>query len=582
MLDNQIIALRSRISSTLTVLSGLAESTDNSALVQTISDLQQRLEEPFLFVIVGEVKAGKSSFINALLQAGFDLCKVAPSPMTDSIQLIVYGDEPREEILSLHLKKIYQPADALKEIAIVDTPGTNTIIEHHQEITETFVPGADLIAFVFEAKNPYRQSAWDFFDYIHESWHKKVIFILQQKDLLSQEDLLINEAGVREQAARKGLRDINLFSVSALEEKQGQSHSSGFGALRLYIQQHITGGQAPTLKLASNLVAAERIADRIADGYQLRHQQYEVDLAFREDISQTLKHQTQLAGRQVDLMIENLLAGYDASATSKSAELQQLLSFGSVVKRAIASVFSRESSLKQDLNVFRESLEKDLTSNLARKLNLRILQLGESVQQMLHLVDLKLRAGTTSLLHDNDLFGAMAAHRADTVTDLQRTLGDFLHDADNFRQDTLLPVDQRTTPALATGGGIAAVGVILSMITSGAVFDITGGVLTAVGILLSSVTVGFQRRKIVRHFRQELASGRSQLQEMIEGKLNSYIDTIQRRIEDQFTPFDALLSNERENLQQLSDRLEAVRTSIDQTKALLGDAGKSYRKKEDR
>ena len=39
----------------------------HNELSKTISDIAQRIEDPFMFVIVGEVKAGKSSFINALL-----------------------------------------------------------------------------------------------------------------------------------------------------------------------------------------------------------------------------------------------------------------------------------------------------------------------------------------------------------------------------------------------------------------------------------------------------------------------------------------------------------------------------------
>ena len=145
-----------------------------------------------MFVIVGEVKAGKSSFINALLNTGEEICKVAPAPMTDTIQQIVYGETASEVSVNPFLRKITQPADILKEIAIVDTPGTNTIIEHHQEITERFIPSADLIVFVFEAKNPYRQSAWDFFDFINEEWRRKIIFVLQQKDLMNEADMAIN------------------------------------------------------------------------------------------------------------------------------------------------------------------------------------------------------------------------------------------------------------------------------------------------------------------------------------------------------------------------------------------------------
>ena len=64
-------------------------------LGKTISDLRERIHEPFMFVIVGEVKAGKSSFINALLDAGKDICKVAASPMTDTIQQIVFRGKRR-------------------------------------------------------------------------------------------------------------------------------------------------------------------------------------------------------------------------------------------------------------------------------------------------------------------------------------------------------------------------------------------------------------------------------------------------------------------------------------------------------
>jgi ribosome biogenesis GTPase A len=108
-----------------------------------------------MFVIVGEVKVGKSSFINALLQTTTEICKVAPSPMTDTIQQIVYGPEYMEISISPVLKRITYPEEILKEIAIVDTPGTNTIVQHHQEITEKFIPVSDLVMFVFEAKNPY-------------------------------------------------------------------------------------------------------------------------------------------------------------------------------------------------------------------------------------------------------------------------------------------------------------------------------------------------------------------------------------------------------------------------------------------
>ncbi|HXR82532.1 MAG TPA: dynamin family protein, partial [Saprospiraceae bacterium] len=191
-----------------TVLQRLLEFTQkisHSETIRILTDLQIRIDEPFMFVIVGEVKAGKSSFINALL-GDPNLCAVAPSPMTDTIQQIMYGETKHTEVINPFLKKVFQPNPILKDIAIVDTPGTNTIITHHQEITERFIPGSDLIVFVFESKNPYRQSAWDFFNFMHEEWHKKIIFILQQKDLMDEADLKINEKGVIDYANQKGIK----------------------------------------------------------------------------------------------------------------------------------------------------------------------------------------------------------------------------------------------------------------------------------------------------------------------------------------------------------------------------------------
>ena len=141
----------SRLAISVDKLIDVTREVGHEKLEITLGELRNHLESPFTFVIVGEVKAGKSSFINALLDTDQEICKVAPSPMTDTIQQIVYGEEEKVEVINPYLKKIYQPVDILREIAIVDTPGTNTIVEHHQEITEKFIPYSDLIVFVFEA-----------------------------------------------------------------------------------------------------------------------------------------------------------------------------------------------------------------------------------------------------------------------------------------------------------------------------------------------------------------------------------------------------------------------------------------------
>ncbi len=194
-------------------------------------------------------------------------------------------------IVNPYLKKIFLPIDILRDIAVVDTPGTNSIIERHQEITENFIPASDLVIFVFEAKNPYRQSAWDFFDFIHSDWHKKIIFVLQQKDLLSEADLAVNERGLYDFAVKKGMGEPVIYATSAKAELEGRFDQSNFSAVRDYIRTHVTGGRGAQLKLKNNLVTSHHILERLRTDLDTRAEQYRLDTEFRKDISQTLDNQ---------------------------------------------------------------------------------------------------------------------------------------------------------------------------------------------------------------------------------------------------------------------------------------------------
>ncbi|CAK0769182.1 hypothetical protein CCP4SC76_5170001 [Gammaproteobacteria bacterium] len=112
----------------------LATVVADPALNSEIDHLSTSALKPFLFVIVGEVKSGKSSLINALLEA--PVCKVDSAPCTAKVQEINYGEEEQRVEVSEFEERLYLPHPILKQIAIVDTPGTNSIIRDHQVITE--------------------------------------------------------------------------------------------------------------------------------------------------------------------------------------------------------------------------------------------------------------------------------------------------------------------------------------------------------------------------------------------------------------------------------------------------------------
>ena len=563
LIDATLEAQRDRLEAIVQRLHELTLRIGHDELATTTADLKEQIFEPFLFVIVGEVKAGKSSFINALLATGEEVAKVAPQPMTDTIQQILYGASKRETIVNEHYKKIELPVEILQEISIVDTPGTNTIVQHHQEITERFIPASDLIVFVFEAKNPYRQSAWEFFDYIHADWHKKVIFVLQQKDLMSAEDLAINQQGVLDHAKRKGVKEARVFSVSAKQEIEGDTSESGFLAVREFIGQNITGGKAAQLKLGNSVVTASNINDRIQGGLELRRQQLDADQAFRQDITTDLDTQEVNSKRQADLMVENILLTYDRITQSRLRELRSGLSTFGLFRRSIASTFTSTPKAKVWLQNLAKDLETELQQELRNRLNDGVVDLAESIQQMAKIIDLKLRNSPKILREDDSLFSAIATRREAVLRELMEQFKAFVKRNDNFTSSELFDGRENLTPNLATGTGIAALGVILFALSSLPLFDITGGVLTGIGVIFASFGSRGTRRKIVKGFGEEVQKGRMQLQEDLDQRLKNYISDLRQKIEGNFAQFDQLLQDEATQLAELEAEVNAVKQGLE-------------------
>jgi small GTP-binding protein len=151
-----------------------------------VDDLLATLDDLFTIVIVGEFNAGKSSLINALF--GAKLRTEGPIPVDDRISILRYGATPATRTLSDFVVEELYPVDFLRNTTLVDTPGTNSIVERHQEITEDYIPRADLVLFVTSIDRPLSESERTFLAYIRE-WGKKLVFVLNKIDTKSPEEL---------------------------------------------------------------------------------------------------------------------------------------------------------------------------------------------------------------------------------------------------------------------------------------------------------------------------------------------------------------------------------------------------------
>lgn len=67
-------------------------------LVENLEEIKNR-ERVLKIGIVGEVKAGKSSFLNSLIFDGESILPKAPTPMTAALTKLGYSDEPHAKIV---------------------------------------------------------------------------------------------------------------------------------------------------------------------------------------------------------------------------------------------------------------------------------------------------------------------------------------------------------------------------------------------------------------------------------------------------------------------------------------------------
>jgi small GTP-binding protein len=249
-----------------TILSKLgASAEDQTTLTRSI----QQLDELFLLVVVGEFNSGKSAFINALL--GQRLLKEGVTPTTAQINLLKFGEVSQRQAQDAHLHVLTEPVELLRQISIVDTPGTNAIIKEHQAITEEFVPRSDLVLFITSADRPFTESERTFLSQV-EAWGKKIVFIINKIDIFDTEEEVSEVVKFVRDNTTKLLGTLpDIFSISArraLQAKQGdpaQWTGSGFEPLETFIHDTLDETSRLRLKFLNPLGVGDHLINKYAE-----------------------------------------------------------------------------------------------------------------------------------------------------------------------------------------------------------------------------------------------------------------------------------------------------------------------------
>ena len=559
MIDATFEQFRSEAVTWLRDLQGLIRGIRNPRLEEIVSDMRTHAGEPFLFVVVGEIKAGKSSFINALV--GETICAVDPAPCTDMVQEIVYASEKTDIRLGPHLRRIGLPVEILQQVAIVDTPGTNTIIAHHHEITERFIPNSGLVLFVFPAKNPHTLSAWELLGLVKDEWRKRVVFILQQADLATEDELRVNRQKVAEYARERGIAAPVIFATSAKRETAGEP-GSGFDDIRRFIRETVTGGRHYSLKLLALLDSGEQVLKQVYDALQEIRRQVDADRELAGRIDRLLAKAGADLDQDIRFLTDRLLDQYDRIGIQIKGEFEAGLSAGALYRRAFSGTFSRRQSVQGWLEGLQQQFQDRLGVALEDVIQEGARHFTEQIKQLADAVAEALKTGESP--SEVAVAPAIAADRDELVRDIREKVRALA--ATDFVAQVLQAKPESMPSRLISGSALTLVGAILLSTTHVALLDITGGVLTGLGVFLAGGVLMAKKGKIVREFNRALLDGRDQFEQQLTERLKVKFGLVHEGVRHRVAPFFDSIQQRESRLapimadgQQLQQRLEALR-----------------------
>jgi ribosome biogenesis GTPase A len=495
----------------------LAERCADDEATQILRARLTNLQAAALIVIVGEVKAGKSSLINALVRE--DVCEVAPGPCTAGIRELVYGGERKVVSLGQFRERIFLPKEVLREVTMVDTPGTNSIIQNHETITENYIPQSDLVVFVFSAANPHTKSAWTLLTLIRKEWHWKMVFVLQQSDRASQRELTINREHVTQYARDRQVENPTVFTLSAKRELEGIPES-GFAEFRSYLQNAIACGEVWRMKVEGSYQTLRSVMARLLSHLRLEKAAIDEERAFYQDLFRKVEAYEARAYSLKLAIVEKLSATYDSLAKQSEDEFAKCLRLGKLFKRAIP--FLRDKDTRTWLHDLKARFERS-----ARK-QIQIEAAGVSkdlFDQMRTMMDELTQgiAGRQERFRENPLLPRTAAHS--TMLEQLRAKLEFIRVDDEVLRGKVAETKDVRTLALA-GSGLAGLGIIIAALSPILWLDITGGIFLGTGIVLVAVGLLWRRSSVLRDFRQKLGDSRQEFHDRLDSEFSQIFDNL--------------------------------------------------------
>ncbi|MDQ4077726.1 MAG: dynamin family protein [Chloroflexota bacterium] len=556
-------AERRTIQRLLALLSGWeAQEKDIAILQQAL----EQLDELFLLVIVGEFNAGKSALINALL--GERYLTEGVTPTTAQIHILRYGNRG-EPLVENGILVLHYPADFLKEISIVDTPGTNAVLRQHEEISRDFVPRSDLILFVTSADRPFSESERAFLELIHE-WGKKVIIILNKFDLLETEEEQAKVLDfVRDNAARLIGTEPELFPISArtamrakVNEEETPEH---FARLEQYLFNTLNEESRIRLKLGNPLGVALKVTEVYLQKAEQRLALLNEDLRTIEQVERQLKlyrkdleNEFEYHTLKIDSILNEMQRRGDDffDDTFRVSRILSLMNTG-----AIKQQFEREVITNTPEQIERQVQEMIdwMVDRESRQWRMLARQLGQRHR--------------TEFLQDAaaEAAGGFEYNRRQLLQNVGRSTADVVARYDSSREAAELGENVQQALAMV---GIAEVGAIglgaaLTVALHGALVDATGILAAGLVGLAGLGIIPYRRNEAKKTLHRKLDKLRSQLHRVLLDAFHQEADRSAHRLGDAIDPYSRFVRTECQRLEEIHRELGEVRDRLQELRETL-------------
>jgi small GTP-binding protein len=572
MIADRYLQLKGELESGLAGLINLGSGMQRPAEeLGTLQALLRDISEPLLFVVVGEVKSGKSSLLNALF--GNEFAKVDVLPATDRVYIFRYGPKEKSTEVSSKLTERYLPIPFLRDFNVVDTPGTNTMVKEHQMVAEDFMPRADIVLFVFSVANPWTQSNWEFLDFLQKTWLKNVIFVLQQIDLREPTEIDVIHRHLQDTAMRRLGFVPPIFAVSARKallartsglDKEKLWEESAFAPLEEQINFIVTESSTRMLKLRSTFQAARVALDALNREIRGFLDKILADTAVLDRLDGLLKTRREQMLRQTTALVREVERAYDETTKERAQFLRRgqswWRSFGLLWRRTAGQdeLHSKvETQLRQLMQPQMEkairTLEADLRSLWPQMQDLLENQLSDDLQK-----------GARQSVPD------FAGQRRELSESIQTAFIDTLAGKalrERFaRSYTQTSISLRFVVATIVVAGAVAV---LTRDQS-PIIAIAALIVAGIGAIAAILLAFNHRRKVLRDYERQLSPKRTEFSQTLETQFAKAIDSFCAEMAKKFRSLSEISQTRLRRYQPWSERADELETKLTELKSRLG------------